>query len=211
MFLTLEGMEGSGKSTLRDLLAERIRSQGHKLLLTFEPGGSPLGAEIRKMLLSTESKICSEAELFLFLADRAQHVQSRIAPALTAGTWVLCDRYADSTIVYQGYGRGLDPENVYALNEKAIQGLWPQYTLLLDVPTETGLLRARNRNADKGLAIREGRFEAEALAFHERIREGFLSWAKCHAERFIVLDGTKTPDVILQDAVKALRHRGCDV
>lgn len=211
MFITLEGMEGSGKSTLLGALATAIRAKGHELLVTREPGGSALGVEIRAKLLTTEAKICPEAELFLFLADRAQHVKTCIRPFLEEGHWVLCDRYADSTIVYQGYGRGIDPAKVVALNEHAINGLWPKYTILLDVPVKIGLERALKRNAEIGLATKEGRFEAEAVAFHKRVREGFIMWAKQHKDRFIVLDGRKSSEDVAHDAIIALRQRACDV
>ena len=133
MFITLEGIEGSGKTTLIENLADVFRTLNHEVLVTREPGGCALGRELRQMLLNPETEICPEAELFLFLADRAQHVAEVIRPALKRGEVVLCDRYADSTVVYQGYGRGLDIEKLRSLNDVAIGGLWPDRTFVLDM------------------------------------------------------------------------------
>ena len=205
MFLTVEGVEGSGKSTLLAALAERMGAKGRAVLLTREPGGCPLGTQIRPLLLGTDWKPDPHAELFLFLADRAQHVIEVIRPALAAGTHVLCDRYADSTIAYQGYGRGMDVEWLHRLNDFATGGLWPDITLVLDLPAETGLLRAARRNTNLGLVQAEGRFETESLAFHERIRQGFLDRARRYPERFHVLDASLPPLALAEQAWAALR------
>lgn len=165
MFITLEGIEGSGKTTLIENLADVFRTLNHEVLVTREPGGCALGRELRQMLLNPETEICPEAELFLFLADRAQHVAEVIRPALKRGEVVLCDRYADSTVVYQGYGRGLDIEKLRSLNDVAIGGLWPDRTFVLDMDPADALKRARRRNAELGLSEKEGRFEARADAF----------------------------------------------
>lgn len=205
MFLTVEGVEGSGKSTLLAALAKRMEAGGKAVLRTREPGGCPLGAQIRPLLLHADWKPDPKAELFLFLADRAQHVIEVIRPALAAGIQVLCDRYADSTIAYQGYGRGMDVEWLHRLNDFATGGLWPDLTLVLDLPAETGLLRATRRNTDLGLDQAEGRFEAESLAFHERIRQGFLDRARRYPKRFRVLDATLPPPALAEQAWAALR------
>ena len=205
MFLTVEGVEGSGKSTLLDSLAARLEAEGRSVMRTREPGGSSLGAHIRPLVLSAGHKPDPRAELFLFLADRAQHVAEVVKPALAAGTLVLCDRYADSTIAYQGYGRGMDVDRLQQLNDFATDGLWPDLTLLLDLPVETGLLRATRRNATTGLSRAEGRFEAETLAFHERIRQGFLARARCYPDRFRVFDATLPPPALAEQAWIALR------
>ena len=177
MFLTLEGIEGAGKTTLLENLAEVFRTLNHEVLVTREPGGCALGRDLRALLLNPESDICPEAELFLFLADRAQHVAEVIRPALDRGMVVLCDRYADSTIVYQGYGRGLDVDPAEALR------------------------RARRRNAEQGLAGTEGRFEAEQLPFHTRIREGFKVWAAHNTKRIAVLDAADSPEGLMHQAL----------
>ncbi len=209
MFLTLEGVEGSGKSTLARLLAERAATEGIPLLRTREPGGCGLGLRIRPLLLDASTgpaALCDRAELFLFLADRAQHVAEIIRPALAEGIWVLCDRYADSTIAYQGYGRGLnagdagDMDWLERLNDFATGGLWPDVTLLLDLPPEEGLKRALARNRAEGLEEAEGRFEAETLAFHARIREGFLARAAAQPGRFHVLNALLPPEELAAEA-----------
>ena len=204
MFLTIEGIEGAGKSTFLGLLEDELVKRGVDFLRTREPGGCALGRQIRPLLLDASQKVSDRAELFLFLADRAQHVADTIRPALERGQWVICDRYADSTIAYQGYGRGMDPEELQKLNDYATGGLWPDITFLLDLPAEVGLGRALARNGREGLTQSEGRFEAEALAFHQRIREGFLARAARWPQRFRVLDAAQTPDAIVAQAMKHL-------
>ncbi|KAF1075130.1 dTMP kinase [Halodesulfovibrio sp. MK-HDV] len=206
MFISLEGMEGSGKSTVLKKLHVWLESEGYDVVLTREPGGSELGKTLRALLLDAENTdITSEAELFLYLADRAQHVAQVIKPALEAGKVVLCDRYADSTVVYQGYGRGLDPNLLHSFNEVATTGLWPDVTLLLDVEPEIGLRRALSRNIEKGLSRAEGRFEAEAMEFHSRVREGYLTWAALNHKRFAVVDASVTPDGVFEQIVDRMR------
>ena len=202
MFLTIEGIEGAGKSTFLGLLEAELVKRGVDFLRTREPGGCALGRQIRPLLLDASQKVSDRAELFLFLADRAQHVADTIRPALERGQWVICDRYADSTIAYQGYGRGMDPEELQKLNDYATDGLWPDITFLLDLPAEVGLGRALARNGREGLTQSEGRFEAEALAFHQRIRDGFLARAARWPQRFRVLDAAQTPDAIVAQAMK---------
>jgi len=204
MFLTIEGIEGAGKSTFIGLLEDELVKRGVNFLRTREPGGCALGRQIRPLLLDASQKVSDRAELFLFLADRAQHVADTIRPALERGQWVICDRYADSTIAYQGYGRGMDPEELQKLNDYATGGLWPDITFLLDLPAEVGLGRALARNGREGLTQSEGRFEAEALAFHQRIRDGFLARAARWPQRFRVLDAAQTPDAIVAQAMKHL-------
>ena len=204
MFVTVEGVEGAGKSTLLNLLARELERRGIAFLRTREPGGCGLGVSLRPLLLDVSSRLDSRAELFLFLADRAQHVAETIRPALERDEWVLCDRYADSTIAYQGYGRGMDIDRLQTLNDYATKGLWPDRTLLLDLPVETGLDRARARNGREGLSASEGRFEAEEKAFHQRIREGFLDRAARWPERFQILDATLAPQQLLQQALSGL-------
>ena len=153
MFLTVEGIEGAGKSTFIGLLENELTKRGVNFLRTREPGGCALGQQIRPLLLDVSQKVSDRAELFLFLADRAQHVADTIRPALERGQWVICDRYADSTIAYQGYGRGMDPEELQSLNDYATDGLWPNITFLLDLPVEEGLGRALARNGREGCRL----------------------------------------------------------
>jgi len=191
VFITFEGIEGCGKTTQIRLLRDYLGSLGLEVLVTMEPGGSRLGKKLRSMLLSVENKdITREAELFLYLADRAQHVQQVIRPALKDGRTVISDRYADSTVVYQGYGRGMDPDIINRMNLVAAAGVWPGITFLLDLPPETGLARAMKRNKEKNIAASEGRFEDEALDFHRRVRQGYLEWAARNRNRFVVLDAS---------------------
>ncbi len=207
MFLTVEGVEGAGKSTLLRLLAEALKERGTVCLCTREPGGSPLGRQIRPLLLQSSQSMDIRAELFLFLADRAQHVAEIICPALARGEWVLCDRYSDSTIAYQGYGRGMDKDALQELDSWASGGLWPDITLLLDLPVEEGLARARVRNGLQNMEDAEGRFEAETLAFHKRIRQGFLERAARWPERFCVLDACRSPEELLAEALVFIDQR----
>ena len=213
MFISFEGIEGSGKSTAQRLLAEHLQGLGYDPLLTREPGGCALGRSLRPILLDARTRgLSSRAELYLFLADRAQHVAEVIRPALEAGQTVLCDRYADSTLAYQGYGRGLDPEHLRRINDMATGGLMPDLTLLLDLPVHCGLERAGLRNREEGTVLSEGRFDDESLEFHERVRQGYRSLAAEEPERFAIIDAAQPPeDVVLQclSAVEAsLRQRG---
>ncbi len=204
MFITFEGIEGSGKGTVLSSLAAWLQSSGRRVLQTREPGGSALGRDLRSILLDSRNKDLSpQAELFLYLADRAQHVSTVIRPALERGELVLSDRYADSTIVYQGYARGLGPDLLHQLNDVAVSGLWPDLTLILDLDARIGLERAQRRNARTGKAVTEGRFEAEALDFHLKIRQGYLDWAARFPERLRVIDASGSREEVL-DKIKSV-------
>ena len=194
MFITFEGIEGAGKGTQIKFTQSWCEAQSIEYVSTREPGGTELGKKLRALLLDTASVVVPDAEMFLYLADRAQHVCGVIRPALDAGKVVICDRFADSNIVYQGYGRGLDVEELYSLNQRAVRDVWPDITFLLDLEPEAGLWRARTRNVALGLVETEGRFEAENLQFHTRIRNGFLSWAKRHNQRFYIIDASVDPE-----------------
>ncbi len=204
MFITLEGIEGSGKSTLQKSLAAHFEAKGRSVLCTREPGGSQLGKTLRALLLDSRAQICAQAELFLFLADRAQHIEEVIRPALLQGDVVLCDRFIHSTVAYQGGGRGLSQTELEYLNSQAIQGLLPHKVLLLDLSVEQGLSRARARNAAQNISESEGRFDAESLAFHERIRKSYLQQAEEDAARFCRIDASKSPQEVLQQCLEAL-------
>ena len=201
-------MEGSGKSTLLAGLADRLEAAGRTVVRTREPGGSILGRELRQLLLRAGSDMVPEAELFLFLADRAQHVAGVIRPALARGEAVLCDRYVDSTFVYQGAGRGLDFDVLRRLCELAAGGLWPDATLVLDLEVEVGLARAVSRHAAEGTLAAEGRFEAESRAFHQRVRQGFIRLAEQYPERVSLVDASRPPTAVLEAAWSALGGRG---
>jgi dTMP kinase len=190
LFVTFEGIEGSGKSTHLGYLAAHLRQAGRDVVETREPGGTRAGEAIRRLLLGRDAvPLTAETELLLYCADRAQHVAELIRPALAAGRVVLCDRFSDSTIAYQGNGRGLDLETVRALDAHARSGLRPGLTFLLDCPAEEGLARARRRaGAAAGPA---DRFERESTPFHERVRAGFLALAAGDPDRFCVLDASE--------------------
>lgn len=209
LFITFEGIEGCGKTTQIRLLAECLRRGGLEVLVTREPGGCPIADAIRGILLhSGNSALVPRAELLLYAAARAQHVDEVIRPALSSGTLVLCDRFIDATVAYQGDGRGLDPSVIASLNTLATDGLLPDMTLLLDMPAEKGLRRARRRNAS---APEEDRFERESLDFHRRVRDGYLRLAR-QEERFMVIDATGTVEAVagrISSVVEAvLRRKG---
>ena len=178
-FITLEGVEGTGKTTQCALLCDYLRARDVDILETREPGGTPLGESIRKLLLEPGDDAPSvRAELLLFLAARAQLVARIIMPALEAGKWVLCDRFSDATIAYQGYGRGLDVEAIKNLNEFATAGLKPERTILLDLDVETGITRALTAKKEFDGYARGDRMENETLKFHNRVRDGYLALAE---------------------------------
>jgi dTMP kinase len=191
VFVSFEGIEGCGKTTQVELLATFLSQRGIPHLVTREPGGTRLGELIRKMLLDPgNNEMEPLTELFLYAADRAQHVAQVIRPALKARQWLICDRFADATTVYQGYARDQDLVFIQQLNQWATQGLWPNLSLLLDCPVEVGLNRARRRIENSALEGREDRFEQQALTFHQKVRDGYLELAAQHPERFKILDAT---------------------
>jgi dTMP kinase len=209
MFITFEGIEGTGKTTqIKRLVAWLTSERNRTVTVTREPGGSRLGTELRRILLSMESHdLTGTSELFLYLADRAQHVATVIRPALDEGKTVVCDRFADSTVVYQGYGRGLDPRLLHTFNNAAVDGTWPDLTILLDIEPALGLNRALTRNVRENKVKAEGRFEAEDLEFHTRVREGYLTWAALHPERFAIVDATPGPDEVFTAVRAAVEAR----
>ncbi len=200
MFITLEGIEGSGKTSQVGNIAAFLESRGRACLLTREPGGTPIGRRIRQVLLYPE---CGDldplAELLLYNADRVQHVKKVILPALTAGKVVVCDRYVDATRAYQGVARKLDVELVETLHRLLVDNLKPDLTFLLDLSPEEGLARAWAQINSGGRSDRETRFEEEALAFHASVRKGYLSLAKDEPDRFVIVDArASVEDVWLQ-------------
>jgi dTMP kinase len=188
LFITFEGIEGSGKTSHARTLAAGLRATGRTVIETREPGGTPAGIAIRTLLLGAEATpLTALAELFLYCADRTEHVTEVIRPALAAGHIVVCDRFSDSTVAYQGHGRGLELDVVRSLDAQARDGLVPTLTFLLDCPVDVGLRRAKAR------AGATDRFEREAIAFHERIRTGFRTLAAEAGERVVVVDSTVDP------------------
>jgi len=195
LFITFEGVEGSGKSTQIDLLAEFLSEKGYEVVSTREPGGTAIGDKIRKIVLNPDfTEMDFKAEALLYAANRAQHVAEVIAPALAQGKIIISDRYTDSSLAYQSFGRGLDQKKVENISEWATGGLEPDLTILLDIPADKGLKRTSRSLAD--------RIEQENIDFHDRVFKGFLKLAKKFPKRFKVIDATKDVDQIHQEVVK---------
>ena len=197
LFITFEGGDGCGKTTQIKLLDEHLRNKGYKTLITREPGSKGLGVKLREILLNYDGEVSPTAESFLFLADRAQHVDCIIKPALEKGIIVLCDRHTDSTVAYQGYGRGLDLEQIYKLNEIATNGLKPDLTIVLDVDVET---------SQKRVGAEKDRMESAGIEFFERVRKGFLEIAKLEPERVKVVDSTQTIEEIHKQILELIQR-----
>ncbi|MGA1194099.1 MAG: dTMP kinase [Kiritimatiellia bacterium] len=198
-FITFEGPEGGGKTTQAKRLLARLALEGHEAIYTREPGGTPTGEVIREILQHDMAgePLCDETEVLLFASSRAQLVRKVIIPALESGTHVICDRFADSTTVYQGYGRGFDVEQMISINNFAIKGATPDITLLLDVEIATGFERIASRQRE--LFEKSDRIENEAREFHEKVRGGYLELAKRYPERFITLNAARNPDEVEAD------------
>jgi len=198
IFIVLEGIEGSGKGEQIKHLSAYFSERKLPLLTTWEPGGTSLGKRIREILLFGPP-ISAEAELFLYLSDRAQHVREVIIPALKEGKIVICDRYYPSTLAYQGYGRGLDIEKIKKMNQWATQGLEPQVIILIDVPVEVAIRRIQRRSLD--------RLEREEISFHEKVRNGYLLLAAKEQDKYLVIDGQKTPEEVFQEIISGLKEK----
>lgn len=201
-FITFEGGEGSGKSTQVKLLAEHLRSLGHEVVLTREPGGTPEAEKIRDLLVRNDGGDWSPLEeCFLLFAARAHHIRTLIKPALEAGKIVISDRFTDSTRAYQGYGLGLELNKIEALNNNLLGGFKPDVTFLLDIDVKDGLVRSTSRLVDEQSC--EDRYENLDIDFHEKLRAGFLDMAKREPERFCVIDADKPVDKIA-DKIKTV-------
>jgi dTMP kinase len=198
-FITLEGIEGAGKSTLARALAASLLERGLKVQLTREPGGTPLAERLRALVLERGAeRISAEAETLLMFAARAIHLENLIRPALSSGAWVICDRFTDATRAYQGAGRGVDAKLIERLAEAVHGNLWPHRTLLLDLPVETGLGRARRR------AGHGDRFEDEDRSFFERVRARYLDLAAGEPGRMRVVDAASAPQSVATRALEAI-------
>ena len=204
-FITFEGGEGCGKSTQIKRLKESLERDGVEVVLTREPGGTWLSEEIRHLIKDqTTDAPCDRSELLLFLAARAQLVRNVIRPALEAGKWVLSARFSDSTLAYQGYGRGLPLGDLRQMNDFACEGLKPDLTLLLDVPPETSCARMRKREA--ATATTADRIEKAGDEFHARLRAGFAGLAKAEPDRIVTIDANGTPDEVWENVWKSMRR-----
>ena len=205
MFITFEGIEGCGKTTQIRRLRQALKDRDIPALFTREPGGTAVGRQIRAILLDPRNKkIRPQAELFLYLADRCQHLAEKIRPALERGHWVICDRFWDATVVYQGLARGLELKTLERLRPLVLNTTIPDRTFLLDCPVEIGLARAWKRMARSGQVERESRFETESRVFHEKIRHGYLSLARKEPRRFRIVDATRSPQDIFRDILEQL-------
>ena len=195
-FITFEGPEGGGKTTQAKSLIARLEKKGHEVIYTREPGGTPTGEAIREILQHDKAgePLCNESEVLLFAASRAQLVRNVILPALHRGAFVVCDRFADSTTAYQGYGRGFPLDQMFAINKFAIQNAEPDITFLLDIVAEEGLQRLEKRHEAQSTSY--DRIEREGLAFHQRVRDGYLEMAREDPGRFCILDATQQPDEV---------------
>jgi dTMP kinase len=204
-FMTFEGVEGCGKSTHVALLSQALQVQGHRVVATREPGGTSIGQTLRQILLhSSTTPLAKGTELLLMLADRTQHVQDVILPGLRDGKVVISDRFVDSTVAYQGYGRKIEHDLLSRLNSFACDGCLPTLTILLDLPVEEGLRRAGKR---RGEIEAVDHFEAESVVFHERVRAGFLSVARAEPHRVYVIDSRRPIEEIHQEIVAVVQAR----
>ena len=202
LFITFEGTDGAGKTTQIERLTADLRQAGYDVCLTREPGGTPISEQIRDMLLNPDhSEMAATTELLLYAASRAQHVSEVIKPALEAGKVVISSRFADATVVYQGYGRGLDLERISRLNRIATDGVTPDVTFVLDLPVEIGLQRVQNSRG--GL----DRLEREKIEFHRRLREGYQTIARQEPQRLKIIDAQVSPEQVytqIQEAIQPL-------
>lgn len=198
LFITFEGADGCGKTTQMKLLAEYLQNQGHEVVLTREPGGKGLGEKVREILLNYDGEVSDRCESFLFLADRAQNIDVIVNPAVDAGKIVLCDRHTDSTVAYQGYGRGLDIERINKLNDIAANGRKPDLTFVFDIDTETSMKRVGKE---------KDRMESAGLEFHNRVRQGYLEIAKYEPERIKVIDASKSIEEIHKEVLNKIAKK----
>ena len=197
LFITFEGADGCGKTTQMKLLAEYLEQKGIDVVLTREPGGKGLGEKVREILLNYEGPVSDRCESFLFLADRAQNIDIIVKPAVEEGKIVLCDRHIDSTVAYQGYGRGLDIKRINMLNDIATNGQKPELTFVFDIDVETSMQR---------IGKEKDRMESAGIDFHNRVRQGYLELAKQEPQRIKVLDATKSINEIRQEVISLISN-----
>ena len=205
MFVTIEGPEGSGKSTATETVINKLRELGYDVLKTREPGGTPISEQIRNVILDKKNKTMDgRTEALLYAAARRQHLVEKVWPAVKEGKIVICDRYIDSSLAYQGGARNLGIENIININMFATENTWPDLTLLFDIPPELGLERiSLNKNREVN------RLDLETLEFHKKVRQTFLNLAEKYPERFVIIDASKSREEVAQDALNAVLARLC--
>lgn len=195
LFITLEGADGCGKTTQLNLLKEYLTSRGYEIVVTREPGGKGLGEKLREILLNYDGEVSDRCEAFLYLADRAQNIDTIIKPAINSGKIVLCDRHTDSSVAYQGYGREQNIDNINMLNELAVNGVHPDLTIVFDIDTETSMAR---------VGAEKDRLESAGIEFHKRVRNGYLEIAKKNSQRIKVVDASQTIEDVQRDVIKII-------
>lgn len=205
MFITLEGPEGSGKTTAVDFAVKALEEKGYQIVRTREPGGTPIAEQIRNVILDKENtKMDPRTEALLYAASRRQHLVEKVWPALKEGKIVVCDRYLDSSLAYQGGARGLGIENILNINMFATENTWPDLTLLFDIKPEIGLARiASNSNREVN------RLDLEKIEFHNKVRDTFLELAKRYPERFVIIDASKSREEVAHATLEAILSRLC--
>lgn len=197
LFITLEGADGCGKTTQLNLLKEYLTSMGYEIVVTREPGGKGLGEKLREILLNYDGEVSDRCEAFLYLADRAQNIDTIIKPAINSGKIVLCDRHTDSSVAYQGYGREQNIDNINMLNELAVNGVHPDLTIVFDIDTETSMAR---------VGAEKDRLESAGIEFHKRVRNGYLEIAKKNPQRIKVVDASQTIEDVQRDVIKIVEE-----
>lgn len=202
IFITIEGPDGSGKTTIIHMLAENLKKEGFEVLATREPGGIEIAEQIRKVILDTDNTAMDpRTEALLYAAARRQHLAEKVKPALEKGKIILCDRFVDSSLAYQGHARGLGIDEVYSINEFAIENMMPQLTLYFDVSPEVGLERI---NKNKGREV--NRLDLENLEFHQKVREGYMILADRFPERIVKIDASKQLDAVYDEAEAKIKN-----
>lgn len=197
LFITFEGVDGCGKTTQLNMCAQKLTDMGYEVVTTLEPGGAKLGKKLREILLHYDGDVSSRAEMFLYLADRAQHIDKIVKPAIESGKIVLCDRHTDSTLAYQGYARGLNVERIRTLNAVATDNLKPNLTLMYDIDIES---------AQKRVGKEKDRLESEGEQFHNQVRQGYLKIAKDEPERIKVINAAREIKEVFKDTLKCLNE-----
>lgn len=197
LFITLEGADGCGKTTQLNLLKAYLTSKGYEIVVTREPGGKGLGEKLREILLNYDGEVSDRCEAFLYLADRAQNIDTIIKPAINSGKIVLCDRHTDSSVAYQGYGREQNIDNINMLNELAVNGVHPDLTIVFDIDTETSMAR---------VGAEKDRLESAGIEFHKRVRNGYLEIAKKNPQRIKVVDASQTIEDVQRDVIKIVEE-----